>query len=30
MEEGVQKAAEVIDSGMALAKMEEFISASRQ
>lgn len=30
MEEGVRKAAEVIDNGMALAKMEEFIKASRQ
>lgn len=30
MEEGVRKAAEVIDSGKALAKMEEFIKASRQ
>ncbi len=30
MEEGVRKAAEVIDGGMALAKMEEFIRASRQ
>lgn len=30
MEEGVRKAAEVIDSGLALAKMEEFIRASRQ